>query len=508
MEFKLYTLTKTSIKEVDLFISNYPLDDRSLDSILDNIYLYKDQDSALLNAIMDSSYKAIESFLDDDPNRWINFSNLIISNEPIVNNKISYVDELPYTLQQIIQNSLFKITDLSNKNSIYSILVNYLDYKYIKPYDYFYMISNDYDSLTWKLMNMLSDYFPNKTYEEKSTPRKFVDYILEGTDYTFRDIPSIIYNVISREDTQEYTNLKDYLNNIVLDKNLTYRTFKSSKYYNIEEYKVYEDSIDFNIYVYKNDKIDMIPVNFKINKQLTNRLQSEQNVSVMLDVIKECRLKNVLTQAMRKKNIDQSKVIKFLGKDRYKWDVFAEAILKGKENKYLKDLLDNDMFMISRKLLSRPNTIANISDEAKLKCNRDVVPYLLNKKINLYVLGFLVYDLLSDTFRENLNYMNKSQYYLTKVNELKRPIEDRNVQKSFIKDLLKEEGIKSPNSNVTYNMFSILCIDYYKLSNNLSQYNNFGEYWKYTINKLGGINRLSLIIYEEDLFRMSIKLMK
>lgn len=498
MDFKLYTLTKSSIKEVNVTIVDYPLGDRNLSDIIDNISEFNNQSNALINAVKDGSYKAIESFLDNDPIRWIKFSRILTRFiKEIIPNPVDKVEELPLVLQQILDNPLFKVTAMAKENILYKILVSYLDYRFMTVYDYYYMLSRGYQALTSQLMDMLHDYFPNKTYKMKSTPRKFIDYILRGTKYTFRDIPYIIYTLTANSSV-EYNTLKEYLNsNNEMTERLPTVKINPRKYYDIEDYKIYDDSIDFNIYVYKNNKIDMLSVTFKLGSYITKQITSTNDFFTILYSINNYELNHVLARAMVKNDINPDKVANFLGESRERWDVFASNIVNGKKNKYLNSLVDNEMFKVSRDLFTRK--FKNVPDEVKLKSDRDVVPYYLDRKININVLGFLLYDLLSDIFRENVNYMNELQYYSGKLDD---NVEEAEVQRKFIKKLLKKEGIKYDNSIDLFNVLSVLCVQYYNLDDNVSQYNNLGEYWNSVIDK---VKKYPKKMFHSDILTVAIR---
>ena len=483
MEYKGYVYVDKELKDITFTVDNCPFKAKEIKHLISHIFNYTVQTRVINEAIDTENIIAIKNFLGKDINRWKKFSYFLFNRLSSYYNEINSIEELSPFLINIIKDPNFKLPFLSINSRNYEAFIPYLYYKYMNVEDFCYMLDNDNVSLINKLKEFIRDYFPYIVYEDTTDARSFIRTMLKGTNYGIGDVPIIIYNAIRK--------LPCKLTELVLDYSYEPLQYTDTPFINLPNYTTNGKLMTINTFYLRGNEIILDPVTItsSIDFVSMNNQRMSMTLSSLYDFI-NYTFPRILD-------------IKILGNDKERWsmvsDMFTRMNIKEVTPNIL-EIINHELFFVNN--LQERNHNKYLIDEIKLKSHRKLVPYYISMPSNINVIGYLVYDMLYEIFKNKMYWKNAYIYNI----KYRNSTDTKQVNEAFIIDLYTKEGIVYESMDATYNLLTILSTQYYTLNKDMSKYKNLSGYHNYISSKInldGYMSNIKLLREASKLYSLN-----
>lgn len=416
---------------------------------MSNILKYSNEREAFIRAIENDDVEAIFKYLGNDKHKWTKFSNLVA--ELVQYTGAKYMEELPDIYQDIVCMSKFEPNKIPVISPLYNELLEYVSINCIDDKLFAYMLDRNITQLYMNVMSYFNDY-----YTEVDDLYLAFETILEGTKYTMKDMPLIMYNLATQKNN--YNSFDEFINEAVM-----HDVTKADD--TVEEYfTLCHDTILFKLLCYSDNQIFGIEVSVEIDDELIGHNHTLVDI---VNIIRRSNLRDILLYGPTVNDFSN-----LLDKTHNGWDDFISAILGATMyDDSICSMIDNESFVITKDMLIGNDLPEDLPDNIKLKVSMDLIPYVVGTKTNEKVLVYLINKLLRDIFGD--------KYKTTKEINTSVIIKGNNHGMRVIREICDDEGIKCEKVSEFRNLLMFLCTEAYTFNRNLSSFGTLGEYYKY-----------------------------
>ena len=471
MNYTVYVSYDHELTKHNILIEDYPHQDVYLKNILPMIAIDIDLRNAVYDAIKAKDMKAIEGLFNDNSIIFPDMFRKMLLDEY---DKLESEDILtPFQLEILHHPKV--IIDRADAKIFYK----YLDYRCIRPCDFYYMLYNDEETLISKLKIMLDQHFSYSSYPDTTNAREFIEIILGG-HLNIKSMPTIIYTLINSK--YKYNTLEEFLSNEKLDYKAEYLLYDIPY---IEEFTIEDNTILFNTFYYKPGRIIKKPVKFTTDKHLICIFEEYCNIEGIFSLLNKSTPDKAIVTAICNK-IYMNHIIELIGENKAMWKMLCKQIVRcgmsywytERNKNYILYITNHKYFIVDTNTIPEPYSYnKSIPDEIKLRSDKQLVACYMYSETNKDVFLFMLYSLLQDIFRTNKVYWRKLYKYNNIVNEYKDIIHDKQTSDQLFNILCQEEGIVDSTIHKIYNALTMLCIEYYIIRNDISNITNFKEYY-------------------------------
>lgn len=452
--YVLYANDKNKIVNGIISVVNFnlPLVNKiDLNELLDKLSTALSPDKYINELIDKEDREGILKYLDNSKRKWAYFV-------PLLMFKLLRHNEPNEFYRQLFDDPRFIIRQQPSLYGVNDTMVNFI----ASRIPYRYLTRNTISRLGVspilhkKYYTMLTEYFPNNLeYKE----------MLNSNNYNInRDVRSIIYNLVYFCKKGEFNSLEEFIEARGLQVEDEYIR-DAKNVYSRDGSTIYIETFH-----------GLVEINLG---RMSNYVVDKPNTQLLLNELRKMSIHNAVQNVLLNSN-DLRAIINYMDSNNVKWKYISSFIttigFKPRyNNRYEKEalsILNNNKFYIStRDVLTNTD---RMPDEIKLKLPFSMIPYVITSKTNVNVLYCLVYSLLNDIFKSNVNYWTKTYTYKTNLDNT-RLITDKVNTSDYLVAIANDEGIQLNDVSFS-NLLAILCADYYKLGRDLSKFTELKEY--------------------------------